>query len=76
MSDKRAKKTAKKAPKAVKSALIMVRVAEDLLQQIDGEIVHLTAERNGEPLNRSEAVRLLLREALARRQARAGRGAR
>ena len=63
----RAKVTKKTAdPKRV--TLIEIRVPPDLMEQIDAEAARLTAERHGEPVTRSEVVRLLIREAFALRK--------
>jgi hypothetical protein len=60
------KSAAKKAN--VKTGFIELRVAADLLEQIDAEAERLKIQRHGEPVTRSEVVRLLLREAFAMRK--------
>jgi Arc/MetJ-type ribon-helix-helix transcriptional regulator len=74
MATKRVAKTSQKkrgAPKRAdaKTGLIELRVPQDLLDEIDAIRERLTEERHGEHVTRSEVVRLLLREALAKRRA-------
>lgn len=45
--------------------LIQVRVPADLLEAIDTEAARLSKAREGEPVSRSEAVRILVRRGLA-----------
>jgi hypothetical protein len=45
--------------------LIQVRVPADLLEAIDAEAERLSKAREGEPVSRSEAVRILVRRGLA-----------
>jgi metal-responsive CopG/Arc/MetJ family transcriptional regulator len=48
--------------------LIQVRVPADLLEAIDAESERLSKAREGEPVSRSEAVRILVRRGLAASQ--------
>lgn len=63
------RKSAAKAKRgSAKTGFIELRVAPDLLEQIDAEAERLKIQRHGEPVTRSEVVRLLLREAFAMRK--------
>lgn len=48
--------------------LIQVRVPADLLEAIDAEADRLSKAREGEPVSRSEAVRILVRRGLSASQ--------
>jgi metal-responsive CopG/Arc/MetJ family transcriptional regulator len=48
--------------------LIQVRVPAELLEAIDAEAARLSKAREGEPVSRSEAVRILVRRGLAASQ--------
>jgi len=47
------------------STTIQVRLPDDILIKIDRVAQEMTEHRGGEPVNRSEVVRVLLRRALA-----------
>jgi len=68
-----AKKAATKKPEPKVNAddartLIQVRVPADLLEAIDAEAERLSKAREGEPVSRSEAVRILVRRGLTASQ--------
>jgi len=68
-----AKKAAPRKPEPKPNAdegrtLIQVRVPADLLEAIDAEAERLSKAREGEPVSRSEAVRILVRRGLAASQ--------
>lgn len=68
-----AKKAAPRKPEPKSSTdeartLIQVRVPADLLEAIDAEAKRLSMAREGEPVSRSEAVRILVRRGLAASQ--------
>jgi len=56
---------AKTSPKRARgNAAIQVRTPPDLTAAIDAEAERLSKERAGEPVSRSEVVRIILRRAL------------
>ena len=59
------KKVGTKADADEGRTLIQVRVPADLLEAIDAEAERLSKAREGEPVSRSEAVRILVRRGLA-----------
>lgn len=62
------KKVGTKADADEGRTLIQVRVPADLLGAIDAEAERLSKAREGEPVSRSEAVRILVRRGLAASQ--------
>lgn len=73
VSHRMVKKAAPRKPETKPNAdegrtLIQVRVPADLLAAIDAEAERLSKAREGEPVSRSEAVRILVRRGLAASQ--------